>query len=119
MRHFVTPGPRYVKAVMVGRDTPAETRRFVEAQLAALRDTGQRRLLVSVESSRPMFRMRESNLEALLEEMARLEGLKVALTSDDPEVGVAHEYVEFLARQRGLELRAFRSEPAALDWLLA
>src|SRR5688572_32893859 len=62
MHHSITIGPAYIKAEMVDRKTAEETRRFVNAQLAALRESGLHRMLVSVRSSRPVFKVSGWNI---------------------------------------------------------
>jgi hypothetical protein len=119
MRHSIHIGPTYVKAEMAERRTPEETRQFAEAQLAALRQSGLRRLLISVSASRPVFKVQDWDLEAVLEEMAGMEGLKVALIADTAELAMSHQYVELLARQRKLAFRSFREEWPAVNWLLS
>lgn len=118
MRLSIEIGPVYIKAEMVGRKTADETRQFVEAQLAALRESGLRKLLVSVRSSRPVFKVEAWNLSGLLDQFAGMEGVKVALTSDTKELAMSHEYVELLARQRGVAFRAFDREKPAVEWLI-
>jgi hypothetical protein len=104
---------------MVGRTTAEETRQFADAQLAALRESGLRRLLVSVRSSRPVFKVQGWNLSAVLDEMAGMEGLRVALVADTKELALSHQYVELLARQRGLAFKACGDEHAGVEWLMA
>ena len=119
MHHTITIGPAYIKAEMVDRKTAEETRRFVNAQLAALRESGLSRMLVSVKSSRPVFKVSGWNISALFDEMAGMGNLKVALVSDTKDLAMSHQYVELLAKQRGLAIRAFDNEQAGVEWLMS
>jgi len=118
VQHWIEVGPAYIRAVMVGRTTAEETRRFAHAQLAALKESGLRKLLVSVSSSRPVFKVQGWNLSSVLDEMVAMEGLKVALVSDTRELALSHQYVELLARQRGLAFKTFGDEQAGVEWLM-
>ena len=43
--------------------------------------------------------------------------LRVAFISDSRELALSQEYIELIAKQRGLAFRTFASEQAALAWL--
>jgi hypothetical protein len=118
VQHSIAIGPAYIKAKMVDRRTPEETKQFTDAQLAALRESGLRKLLISVRSSRAIFKVEEWNLTRVLDEMAGMEGLKVALVSDSPDLEMAHQYVTLIANLRGLAFKAFRDEQAGVEWLM-
>lgn len=51
--------------------------------------------------------------------MAAIPGMKIALASDSRELAAAHEYMQLIAAQRGVAVRAFADEQAALEWLRA
>lgn len=118
MRQSIEIGPDYVRAEMVGRTSASQTRRFIGRQVAALRESGLRRLLVSVRDSRALFKVQDWDFLGVLDEMAEMKGLKVALVSDTKELAMAHEYAALLGRQRRLAFRAFRNERQAVAWLL-
>ncbi len=42
---------------------------------------------------------------------------QIALVGDTRDLRLSHEYIEVIARQRGLNVRSFRDEAAALAWL--
>lgn len=107
----------YLKAEMVERETAAETVQFVDAIVAALRARGVSRLLVSIQRSRPVFKVEDWNLSSALEKVAGIAGLRVAFISDTRELGMSQDYIAFLARQRGLAFEAFATEQAAVAWL--
>jgi hypothetical protein len=76
-------------------------------------------MLVSVKSSRPVFKVSGWNISALFDEMAGMGNLKVALVSDMKDLAMSHQYVELLAKQRGLAIRAFDNEQAGVEWLMS
>ena len=102
---------------MTERDTAAQTAEFVAAIIAELRASGVARLLVSVRQSRPVFKVEDWKLSGALDQVAGIPGLRVAFVSDTRELGMSQDYIAFLARQRGLQFQAFRSEDAAVAWL--
>ncbi len=117
MRYKIEPQAGYLKAEMVERDTAEETAAFVEAIVEALRAGRADRLLVSIRSSRPVFKVEEWKLSAALDKVMSIAGLKVAFIADVREVQMSQEYIALLGRQRGLQFESFDSEAAALAWL--
>ena len=118
MQYNIEVLPGYIKAEMVERDTAAETQEFVTAILQALRSSRVFKVLISIRSSRPVFKVEEWNLSSVMEELMRLPALKVAFIADTKEISLSQEYIALLAQQRGLAFRAFSAEKAALGWLL-
>ena len=118
MRYSIDVRDGYLRAEMVERETPEETRQFNHAVHAAMLEKEVARLLVVVRSSRPIFRVEEYQLSEFFKAVAAIRGLRVALVSDSNELAAAHEYVELIASQKGIALRAFHAEPPALEWLL-
>ncbi len=118
MRYTIDVRDGYLRAELVERDTPQETRQFSTAVHAAMLEKGLSRLLVVVRASRPIFRVEEYQLSEFFKLVSGLPSLRVALVSDSKELAAAHEYVELIARQKGIALRAFGREAAALEWLL-
>ena len=117
MRYKIEQQPGYLKAEMVERDTAEETAAFVEAIVEALRAGRADRLLVSIRSSRPVFKVEEWKLSAALDKVTSIAGLKVAFIADMREVQMSQEYIALLGRQRGLQFQSFDSEAEALAWL--
>lgn len=117
MRYKIEQQPGYLKAEMVERDTAEETAAFVEAIVEALRAGTADRLLVSIRSSRPVFKVEEWKLSAALDKVMSIRGLKVAFIADMREVQMSQEYIALLGRQRGLQFESFDSEAEALAWL--
>jgi hypothetical protein len=119
MRYTIEACDGYLRGEMLERETPQETREFGAALHAAILEKGLPRLLVVVRASRPIFRVEEYQLSELLKLVAGTAVLRIALVSDSKELAASHAYVELIATQQGLALRAFGSEEAALEWLLA
>jgi len=71
-----------------------------------------------VRESRAIFKVEDYGLSDYFKTMAAQPGARVALVGDSSESYAAHGYIELLARQRGLAVRAFRDEADALEWLL-
>lgn len=108
----------YLKAEMLERDTAEETKQFVMAIRAELKKGGTPRVLISTRRSRPLYKVESWDLSSALEQLIALkERLRVAFVSDSRELALSHEYIELLARQRGLAFRTFANEPAAIAWL--
>jgi hypothetical protein len=116
MRYTIDVHPGYLKAEMCDRETGEETRSFVEAILAALRSHKLPRLLISVRSSRPVFKVEQYGLSDALVQVAGT-GLRVAFIADTKEIAMSQQYIALLAQQRGLEFRTFDSEQEAVAWL--
>lgn len=99
------------------RETAAETREIAEGAFAAREQHGVLAILMVVKDSRPIFKVEEYGLSQILQRIAAVPGLRVAVVADDSALHSAHEYIEFLARQRGVAYRAFTAEAEALAWL--
>jgi hypothetical protein len=106
-----------LRAELYRRETVDETREFIAALAAKARQSGCARLLVSVRNSRPIFKVEQYGISQAFREMARNPALRVALVGDSEGLRSAHQYIELLARQQNVNLRAFRDEAAALQWL--
>jgi hypothetical protein len=118
VQYKIEPCGAFLKAEMTERDTAEETSEFVSAILDALRSYRIFKVLISIRSSRPVFKVEEWNLSAALEQVVKLSGLKVAFIADTKEIGMSQEYIALLAQQRGLAFRTFNGEKAAVGWLL-
>lgn len=114
----IQAAPGHLSVEVTGRQTPEENRAGVWAVLAACREHHLSRILVNVRESRAIFRVGQWEISSFFADLASLPGARMALVADTVEVHSSHQYIETLARQRGLEVRAFRGEPAALRWLL-
>jgi hypothetical protein len=107
----------YLKAEMTGRETAAETAEFVQATVAALGKHQLYRVLVSIRSSRPVFKVEQWNLSQTLDLLMSTPNLQVAFISDTPELKMSQDYIALLGRQRGLAFETFATEQAAVAWL--
>ena len=117
MRYTIVAGPRYIKAEMVERDSAEETKEFVHAILETLRKHTPPRVLISIRSSHPVYQVDTWNLNAALDQLVGLKGLRVAFIADSKELTRSQEYIALLARQRGLDFRPFPAEKEAAEWL--
>ena len=118
MRYTIEIGPHYIKAEMIDRDTAEETKEFVDAVLAALKEHKLPRVLISTRESRPLYKVESWNLSGALDQLMGMKGLKVAFVSDSKELAMSQQYIELLAQQRGLAFKTFKSEKAAAEWLM-
>lgn len=119
MHYTIDVLPGYIRAQMTHRETAEETRSFVQAILAALREHKLPRVLISIRSSRPVFKVEDYGLSDALSQAAQIEGLRVAFVADARELVMSQEYIALLARQRGLAFQSFDKETAATAWLLS
>jgi len=99
------------------RETAAETKEIAERTFAEREKLGLLAILMVVRDSRPIFKVEEYGLSNILQRIAAVPGLRIASVTDDSALRSAHEYIEFLARQRDTALRAFPTEAEALAWL--
>ena len=107
----------YLRADVYGRETAEETHRFLQAVAGEAQKTGMDRVLISVHSSRPIYRVQQYGLSEFLETVASRPGHRIAAVADSFEGRLAQQYVVRIARARGLNVRSFSSEDAAAAWL--
>jgi hypothetical protein len=88
----------HIKAEMIERDTAAETSEFVNAVLSALQSHRIFRVLISIRSSRPVFKVEEWNLSGALDQLIGVPGLKVAFIADTKEISMSQDYIALLAQ---------------------
>lgn len=117
MRYTVETNRGYLKAEMVERDTAEETREFVEAIVAAMHARKIPRVLISIRSSRALYKVDQWNLSGALERIMHLNGLRIAFIADSKELEMSQEYIALLGQQRGLAFRTFQGEKEAVEWL--
>lgn len=116
MGYKITAEAGYLRAELSGRQTVEETHAFL---LAAVREKVKHRrpcVLIAVRLSTPVFQVAAHRLLESIEELATTPQCRVALVGDTRDLQMSHEYIEFLARQRGLKVRSFQSEAVALQW---
>jgi hypothetical protein len=98
------------------RETAADMRAFLEAAKASCGEHGCPRILICVRDSRPVFKAEDYGLSGNVSALVTPE-CRIALLGDSSEHHHAHEYVEIVARQQGVNVKAFRAEAEALRWL--
>lgn len=108
----------HLLASIQGRETGEEMREFLVAVHAACGQNKCPRILMSVRASRPVFKPEDYGISTYVNELVT-PACQVALVGDTRELHSAHEYIEVCARQQGMNVRAFRDEAAALQWLRA
>jgi hypothetical protein len=118
MRYEITSEPGYLRGALFGRQTPQETRAFLKALAAESQERRCPRILISVHQSKAIFTVERYGLSSSLDDALRL-SLRIAVLADTEELHIAHKYVESLAAQHGVNLKAFRQEAEAIKWLTA
>jgi hypothetical protein len=117
MRYRFTLREDCLRAELVGRESVAETVDFIRALVAEAEKARCARVMVSVRRSRPIFTVEKYSISAYLRQLAAVPEARVALVGDSSEVHAAHEYIEVLAKQQNANVRAFRDEARAREWL--
>lgn len=116
MRYQITDAPDYLKAELFDRQTAEQTREFLDAVAGECIKRQHYRVLISVRSSRPVFSVEKYGLSSFLDLALKYSG-RIAVLADAPEIRLAQEYVAMLARLRGVNVRTFRDEASAVQWL--
>ena len=106
----------HLYAELYGRETAADMRTFLEAIKQACRANSQPRILICVRDSRPVFKAEDYGLSTYANALVTPQ-CRIALLGDSSEHQHAHEYVELVARQQGVNAKAFKGEAEALIWL--
>ena len=106
-----------LRAEMVGRETVEETQDFIAAIADEARKASSTRILICVRRSRPIFRVEQYRISEQFRALGANRAVRVALVADTDEIRAAHGYIEVLARQHEANVRAFRDEASAIDWL--
>jgi hypothetical protein len=117
MRFSITPVDGLLRAELIERETPAETRAFLDALAAACQAHGLYSILICVRASRPIFKVEQYRASLYLGELARRPGCRVALVASRPDLRAAHEYLEVLGGLQGASVRSFSHEAMAAEWL--
>jgi len=116
MRFSVDLRQGYLRAELVGRQTADDMREFLHAVHAACQQHACPRVLMTVRSSRVMFKPDDYGLSTYVPELVS-PACQIAMLGDSQELNTAHEYIELVARQQHINARAFRDETSALRWL--
>jgi hypothetical protein len=114
--HHISAEPGYLRSELFNRHTAEETKKFLEAVLAAALGYRLPYVLICVRNSVPIFTVERYGFSSYLE-LAFKSRYKIALVADTIELRIAHQYIATMARIRGVRLRAFASEAEAVHWL--
>jgi hypothetical protein len=106
----------YVRCELFNRTTIDETREFLEAGIAEVAKHRCPRVLICVRNSKAVFTLERYGFSRYLQTAFESQ-YRIALVGDSLELRIAHQYIATLARVRGLKLRAFPEEGAAISWL--
>jgi len=117
MGYKITLDRGVLRAELFGRETVKETKTFFQAIVKASTESRPPCILISVRSSKPIFQLERHGLLEYFRELAVTPSRRIALLSDSTDLRLSHEYVELIARQHGLNVRSFRDETAAYQWL--
>jgi hypothetical protein len=117
MRFTVKHIGNYLRADLYERETAEETQQFLHAVAEEATKAAVDRVLISVHASRPIFRVQSLGLPEFFKTAAARPAHRIAIVADSYEGRLAQQYVVTVARQRGLNVRSFRSDAAAADWL--
>ena len=116
MRFSIQKREGYLRAELWERQTADEMRKFLTAVHAACREHACTKVVMLVRRSRPAFKPEDYGLTTYVAEMVS-DACQIALVGDTEELNTAHGYIEMVARQQGINARAFRDEAAALRWM--
>ena len=116
MRYRITAESSYLKAELFNRRTAEETRDFLDALAAEGVKQRLRVALITVRMSDPIFSLERFGFSAFLNLAEKISD-RIALMADTPELRIAQEYVAMIARWRGINVRTFRDEAAAIEWV--
>jgi hypothetical protein len=105
----------YLRAELSERRTAEESVDFVRALTA--KSAQCTRILISVRNSRPIFKLQPYGILEYFRGIAASGDTRVALTADTDEMRSSQQYIEMLGREQGANVRAFRDEAGALEWL--
>lgn len=113
----ITAEPGYLRAELFERETVEETRAFLDAVIRDNAIHRRSRVLILVRASKSIFQVVAHGLMECFEELSATVPGQIALVGDTRDLRLSHEYIEVIARQRGLNVRSFQDESAALAWL--
>ena len=117
MQYRIEPRNGYLLAEMTDRETSDETAEFVRALVAGLAEHKANRLLISVHTSRPIYKVEGWGLSGAIEAIKAIDDFRVAFIADSQDMMMAQEYIALLLSQRGIVTRNCKSEADAVAWL--
>ena len=107
----------YLRAELNERRTGPDSEAFIRALTAKSAEESCPRVLIFVRHSRPIFKLQAYGILEYFRTVAANPANRVALLSDSDEMRSSQQYIEMLGREQGANVRAFRDEPAAVEWL--
>ena len=113
----ITTEPGYLRAELFERETVEETRAFLDAVVRNNAIHRRSRVLILVRASKSIFQVVAHGLMECFEQLSATVPGQIALVGDTRDLRLSHEYIEVIARQRGLNVRSFPDEATALAWL--
>jgi hypothetical protein len=116
LKFWVEPREGYLLAAVSGRESAEDMREFLLAVHDACRREECPRILMRIQGSRAVFKPEDYGLSGYANRLAT-PACQIALVGDTRELQAAHEYIEVVARQQGINLRAFADEAGAARWL--
>jgi hypothetical protein len=116
VRYHIGAEQDYLRAELFNRQTAEETRRFLDAVLAAAIEHRLPLVLIRVRNSVPIFTIERYGLSDYLDRAFKSK-YRIALVGDTVELRIAHQYIATIARMRGVKLRAFGDEGDGIAWL--
>jgi hypothetical protein len=114
--HRISAERGYLRAELYNRQTVGETKQFLDAVVAAAIEQRLPVVLIRVRNSVPIFTIERYGLSEYLDRAFKSK-YKIGLAGDTVELHLAHQYIATIARMRGVKLRAFADEAAAIAWL--
>jgi hypothetical protein len=117
MVYRITIERNFLRAELFHRETMEETTAFLDVVTRESRIHGRSNILIYVRSSAPIFHVEYHGFIDCFKEIAKTPAHQIALLADTKDLHISHEYLELRARQYGLNVRNFRNEAAALEWL--
>lgn len=113
----ITAESGYLRAELFDRETVEETQAFLRAVVRGNAKHRRPCVLILVRVSKPIFQVVPHRLIEYIEELSATSASRIAMVGDTKDLHLSHEYIELLARQRKINVRSFRHESAALQWL--
>ena len=117
MLYRISSAAGYLRADLFQRETVEEAGEF----FGAVADIAARRhhcsILISVHASSPLFSIERSGFLREFSRVSTEPGHRIAVVADSEELNHSHEYLELLAQRHRINVRHFRDETAALEWL--
>lgn len=118
MVYRISAEQNYLRADLFNRETAEEAREFFEAVADSASRYRRSRILISVHCSTPMFTVERSGFLSRFTTVVGVDPAhRIALIADNQELDTSHEYFVLLGRLQGINVRHFRDEPSALEWI--